>query len=99
MLALAEKLPGASEYVFHDKNGNPVSKDSYEQHLRRTCKNLGIKTSNNHAFRIAFNSLLIEKELSSADRALILGHAVQTNEQHYSVSDRRRLEKIRQKIA
>ena len=42
--------------------------------------------------------MLIEKGLSSADRALILGHAVQTNEHHYSVSDRRRLEEIRQKM-
>lgn len=99
VLALAEKLPGASEYVFHDKTGDPISKDSYEQHLRRTCKRLGIETSNNHAFRIAFNSSLIEKDLSSADRALILGHAVQTNEQHYSVSDSRRLASIKQRIS
>ena len=97
-LSLAEKLAGSSVCVFHDQAGNPISKDSYEQHLRRSCKRLGIETSNNHAFRVAFNSKLIEKELSSADRALILGHAVQTNEQHYSVSDRRRLERIRQRI-
>ena len=68
------------------------------QNLRRACEKLGFDTKNNHAFRIAFNSTLIEKGLSSADRALILGHAVQTNEHHYSVSDRRRLEGIRQKM-
>ncbi len=99
VLALAEKLPGSSGYIFHDSTGNPISKDSYMQHLRRTCKRLGIETSNNHAFRVAFNSKLIEKDLSSADRALILGHAVQTNEQKYSVSDSRRLESIKQRIS
>ena len=70
---------------------------SYQLNLRRTCDKLGIETSNNHAFRIAYNSMLIEKGLSPADRALILGHAVQTNEHYYSVSDKRRLDEIRQK--
>ena len=98
VLELTKKLPGTSQYVFHDKEGNPITKDSYELHLRRSCRRLGIKTTNNHAFRIAFNSKLIERDLSSADRALILGHAVQTNEQRYSVSDKRRLESIRQRI-
>ena len=98
VLELVKQLPGSSKYLFHDRDGNPITKDSYELHLRRSCRRLGLDTTNNHAFRIAFNSKLIEKELSSADRALILGHAVQTNEQHYSVSDRRRLERIRQRI-
>ena len=98
VLQLAQKLPGMSEYVFHDKAGNAVSKDSYMLNLRRTCEKLGFSTRNNHAFRIAINSSMIEKGLSSADCALILGHAVQTNEHHYSVSDRRRLEEIRQKM-
>lgn len=99
VLELAKKLAGESKYVFHDKSGNAIAKDSYEQNLRRACDRLGIDTSNNHAFRIAFNSKLIEKGLSPADRALILGHAVQTNEHHYSISDRRRLDDIRQRMA
>ncbi len=98
VLELAKKLVGASVYVFHDKAGEPVAKTSYELHLRRACDRLGIETSNNHAFRIAYNSKLIEKGLSPADRALILGHAVQTNEHHYSVSDKRRLDEIREKL-
>lgn len=99
VLELAKQLPGLSDYVFHGKNGRPVTKDSYGQNLRRACDKLGIDTRNNHAFRIAFNSQMIEKGLSPADRALILGHAVQTNEHHYSVSDKRRLEEIKQKLA
>ncbi len=99
VLSFAEDLPGSSIYVFHDVAGNPISKDSYMQHLRRTCKRLGINTTNNHAFRIAYNSKLIENNFSSADRALVLGHAVQTNEQHYSVSDRRRFDSIKQRMA
>ena len=84
--------------MFHDKEGKAIAKTSYELHLRRSCARLGIETSNNHAFRIAFNSRLIERGLSAADRALILGHAVQTNEHHYSVSDKRRLDEIRQQL-
>ncbi|MBQ6430890.1 MAG: tyrosine-type recombinase/integrase [Oscillospiraceae bacterium] len=98
VLALAKQLPGTPTYVFHDKAGKPIKKDSYLQNLRRACRRLGITTTNNHAFRIAFNSELIEKELSPADRAMILGHAVETNEHYYSVSDRRRLEEISRKM-
>ena len=72
--------------------------DSYEQNLRRRCKRLEISTSNNHAFRIAFNSKLIELGFSAAKRALILGHEVQTNENHYSVTDKRQLADIRNRM-
>ncbi|MBR2591603.1 MAG: tyrosine-type recombinase/integrase [Oscillospiraceae bacterium] len=99
VIRLTEALPGDSEYVFHDRNGNPVSKDSYEQNLRRRCERLGIETSHNHAFRVAFNGRLIDMGFGAADRALILGHAVETNERHYSRSDRRRLDTIRQRLA
>lgn len=94
----ANALPGESEYIFHDKKGNPLQADSYEQNLRRRCKRLNISTSNNHAFRIAFNSKLIELDFSAAERALILGHEVQTNENHYSVTDKRQLDDIRNRM-
>ncbi len=97
-LSLAKTLPGESKYVFHDKNGLPITKESYAHYLTRACKKLGIQISNNHAYRIAFNSRMIECGLSPADRALILGHAVQTNEHHYSVSDKRRLADIKSKM-
>ena len=98
IIELAKKLPGTSEYLFHDKDGNCISKDSYEQNLRRRCERLGIKTHNNHAFRVAFNSRLIEMGFSPSDRAYILGHAVETNERNYSVSDNRRRFDIRDRM-
>ena len=52
----------------------------------------------NHAFRVAFNRRLHEMGLSPSDRALILGHSVETNERHYSFTDSRRLETIRQRM-
>ena len=57
-----------------------------------------IDRDDNHAFRMAFNSKLIEYDFSSADRALILGHDVQTNEAHYSLTDKRRLNLIIDRI-
>ena len=98
IISLAEKLPGDSDYLFHDKEGKPITPDSYEQNLRRACAKLGIATSNNHAFRIAYNSRLIEKGFTVSDRALILGQSVETNERHYSISDRRRLDDLRAKL-
>ena len=47
---------------------------------------------------MAFNSKLIEMGFSSADRALILGHNVQTNEAHYSLTDKRRLDRIKRRL-
>ena len=97
-VCLAMDLPGESEYLFHDPDGKPINKDSYNRYLARLCQRIGIKTTNNHAFRLAFNSRMIDLGFSSAERALILGHAVQTNETHYSVSDKRRLERLKTSI-
>ena len=47
---------------------------------------------------MAFNSRLIELRFSASDRALILGHEVQTNEAHYSLTDKRRLNDIKERL-
>ncbi len=94
----AMMLPGTSPYLFHS-NGEPVTKDSYAQNLKFFCRRIGLTTTNNHAFRMAFNSRLIELDFSASDRALILGHQVQTNETHYSLTDKRRLEGIKERLA
>ena len=67
-------------------------------YLRRRCKDLGISISNNHAFRVAFNARLIEAGADCNERCLVLGHSMQTNERHYSFSDRRRVEDVREKL-
>ena len=99
IIELARAIPGESPYLFHDEGeAGMIKKDSYELNLRRRCKKLGCVPTNNHAFRMAFNSKLIEMGFSSADRALILGHNVQTNEAHYSLTDKRRLDRIKRRL-
>ena len=98
VLDMAKALPGISEYIFHDKKGSPMQRDSYIQNLGRRCKRLNINCTHNHAFRVAFNSRLIGLGFSSADRALILGHEVQTNEANYSVTDKRHLADLHKKL-
>ena len=93
-----KNLEGQSEYLFHDKTGKEIRKDSHGQYLRRITAKLNIPISNNHAIRKAFNARLIEKGLSSSDRALVMGHEVQTNEEHYSLTDSRRLDEIRKRL-
>lgn len=95
---LAKALPGKSKYLFHDEDGNPITRDSYIQNLRRRCKRLKTGPTHNHAFWVAFNGRLIDLGFSAADRALILGHEVQTNESHYSVTDKRHLEDIHKRL-
>ena len=97
-LLLAEKLPGESEYLFHDKEGDPIHKDTYNKYLSRRCKEVNAGATNNHAFRNAFNYRMIELDLNSAERALIMGQSVQTNERYYAHSDKRRLEGIKERL-
>lgn len=73
-------------------------KDSISQYLRRSCNKLGIDITNNHAFRHALNYRMINSGLSSAERALILGQKVSTNERYYSHTDKRALKSIRSRL-
>lgn len=95
ILELCRQLPGDSVYIFHDKDGRMIAKDSYEQHLRRTCQRLGLTKTNNHAFRKSLNNLvLIPAGIPANERAALLGHSVRTNEQHYSHRRMDRLSEI-----
>ena len=96
VILLAKAIPGNSPYLFHDRNcSKMIPTDGYIHNLSKRCKRLGCLPTNNHAFRMAFNSRLIELGFSASDRALILGHEVQTNEAHYSLTDKRRLDNIK----
>lgn len=86
ILEMARQLPGDSPYVIHDKDGRMISKDSYEQYLRRHCLKIGLTKTNNHCFRKGLNNnVLLPLGYSANDRAALLGHSVRTNEQHYSL--------------
>ena len=99
VLELASAIEGQSDYVFHDKGkSDMVTTDSYNLNLRKRCKRLGCIPTNNHAFRMALNGRLIQLGLCASDRALLLGHEVQTNEDNYSLTDNRNLENIRKRI-
>ena len=97
-LILAMDLPGESDHVFHHPDGKMVLKDSYLYYLRRRCKDLGIPISNNHAFRVAYNSRLIQAGVDGNGRCGVLGHSMQTNERHYSFSDKRKAETVKNKL-
>lgn len=100
ILDLARNIPGDSSYIFHDPNSSaPIKKDGYERYLSRLCHRLGISVTNNHGFRMHRNSEFIAKGLSSAERSVLLGHAVQTNERFYSLADQRLLSSIVQKLS
>lgn len=99
VIEVAKAIHGDSPYLFHEKNcSKMIPTDGYAQNLRKRCRRLGCVPSNNHAFRMAFNSRLIELGFSASDRALILGHEVQTNETHYSLTDKRRLDVIKDRL-
>ena len=98
VLEMAKKLPGESDYVFHGKHGEIIKPDGYHQHLRRLCHKLGIKTTNNHAFRMMVSAQLRADGFTSEELSLLLGHSVETNERRYSRRDRRKLDAIEEKM-
>jgi integrase len=84
-----------SEWVFAKENGDWITTASYAEALYYLCKGnssrgttgLNLKLSNNHAFRMALNSyVFIPMGLTVTERAMLLGHSVQTNIQFYSFS-------------
>ena len=99
------ELPHTKDERRHPHNGRlvPITPElrevlNHANTLPGESERLEISTSNNHAFRIAYNSKLIELGFSAAERALILGHEVQTNENSYSVTDKRQLVDIRNRL-
>lgn len=94
----ALKLPGESEYLFHHPDGSPVLKESYLHYLRRVCDRLGITITHNHAFRVSYNAKLIRAGVTGNERCLVMGHSMQTNERHYSFSDKRQAQDVKAKL-
>lgn len=77
---------------FSMSNSYTLSDNLY---LRRICSRLGIKTSNNHAFRVAYNGRLLDANIDARDRCLVLEHSIQINERNYSFSDMRNAERVK----
>lgn len=87
------KLGINSEWVFARENGEWTTTVAYSESLYKLCKGdksrgttgLGLRLSNNHAFRMALNSyVFIPMGLPATERAKLLGHSVDTNLKYYS---------------
>ena len=93
---LQNKLGIQSEFVFCHENGAWIATTAYESFLRRLCRKCGFKITNNHAFRMSFNSnVLIQNGVAVTDRASLLGHSVATNLNYYSFAQKDYAEKVR----
>lgn len=77
-----------SRWVFCNRHGDWINVKSYYSSLYRLTKDiLELGRTNNHAFRIAYNSyVLIPAGIEVTERAKILGHSVDTNLRYYSFS-------------
>lgn len=77
----------SSDFIFCDSKGEWLKVCNYERYVRRVCRSLDLKVTNNHAFRMSLNSnVLLPGGLSSGTRAALLGHSIQTNIANYSYS-------------
>ena len=74
-----------SEWVFCKEDGEWMTTVSYYEALYRVTKKLGLRLSNNHAFRMALNSYVyVPMGLPVTERAKLLGHSVETNLKYYT---------------
>ena len=74
-----------SEFIFCNKDGTWLNKETYSQRLRRMCRRIGLNITNNHAFRMSLNSnVFIPMGIPVTERAYLLGHTVEVNERSYS---------------
>ena len=80
-----DELGISSEWVFCKENGDWITTVAYYEALYKVCRKLGLKLSNNHAFRMALNSYVyVPMGLPVSERAKLLGHSVETNLKHYT---------------
>ncbi len=74
-----------SEWVFCKEDGSWITTVAYYESLYRVTHKLGLKLSNNHAFRMSLNSYVyVPMGLPATERAKLLGHSVDTNLRHYT---------------
>ena len=74
-----------SEWVFCKEDGTWTTTAAYYEALYKVTHKLGLRLSNNHAFRMALNSYVyVPMGLPVTERAKILGHSVDTNLRHYT---------------
>ncbi|MBE5842284.1 MAG: hypothetical protein E7304_12885 [Butyrivibrio sp.] len=75
-----------SEFVFCNTDGEWIKTDAYITCLRRLLTSLGFSITNNHAFRMSLNSIVLAGKLNLpvAKRAELLGHSVETNMMYYT---------------
>lgn len=83
--AKQELLGISSEWVFCKEDGSWTTTIAYYESLYKVTHKLGLKLSNNHAFRMALNSYVyVPMGLPATERAKLLGHSVDTNLKHYT---------------
>ena len=83
--AKQSELGISSEFIFCDKDGDWINKETYSQRLRRMCRRIGLNITNNHAFRMSLNSnVFIPMGIPVTQRAYLLGNSVEVNERFYS---------------
>lgn len=99
VLKLIQSSVGSSKYLFHDLDSDaPIKKDGYMHRLRKHCRKAKTKASNNHAFRMRLNRILETRGFTSLERAMLLGHNMETNERFYSLVDFRYYNEISEKF-
>lgn len=80
-------------------DGRWIIEEAYTSALRRLCRSKVLTITNNHAFRMLFNSnVLIPMGITVADRTAMLGHSIETNVKYYSYARKDFLEDVKAKL-
>lgn len=83
---LQEQYEVETLWVFGRKDNSWMTPDGYYEALYKVCRDkLNMKITNNHAFRKALNSDILALKMSAKQRADLLGHSEQCNQDYYTI--------------
>lgn len=83
-----------SEWLFADENGNLRNKGGYFRFIGKLREKLHFGKKSSYAFRRGLSAKLESKGIEPSDRAMILGHSVETNLRHYTFAKPQYLNRV-----
>lgn len=82
VIAKIKAINPCSEYLFFT-NGKFLDKGTFNRHLQKHCKALGIKYKSSHKIRFCTASILFNKGLNLTEIQYLLGHSNLAMTEHY----------------
>ncbi|WP_181995749.1 tyrosine-type recombinase/integrase [Clostridium sp. AM58-1XD] len=82
LLARIKELNPDSEYIFI-RNGQPLATATFNRHLKKCCRELGIEYRSSHKVRFSTASIMYKNGAKATELSQLLGHTTLQMTNHY----------------